>query len=346
MAGNPYTLVFGKEPAQVISRTAQIIEIVDTFREENPSQQVYIITGVRGSGKTVLMTEAAREIASDEDWVVVELNPERDMLESFAAKLSSEDRFARLFQSAKLNLSFFGLGLEVGGTAPITDIEVALEAMIAALAKQGKRVLVTVDEAASTQNMKAFANSFQILIRRNLPLFLLMTGLHENIRTLQDQKSLTFLYRAPKIATTPLNLGAMAANYRENLALDDATALEMARLTKGYPFAFQVLGYLSWRSGSFDNRVRSELRQYLEDYVYEKIWSELSEGDRIIAHAIALSEEGKVSSIRESLGYDTNHFNPYRKRLVDKGIVDGKRHGFVRFTLPLFDEFVRDIYGE
>ena len=59
---NPYTLVFGKEPAQMIYRDIQTAEIIDTFNSDNPSHQVYIITGVRGAGKPVLMTDAAKHL--------------------------------------------------------------------------------------------------------------------------------------------------------------------------------------------------------------------------------------------------------------------------------------------
>ena len=34
---NPYTLVFGKEPHQIISRAAQTVEIIETFREDPSS---------------------------------------------------------------------------------------------------------------------------------------------------------------------------------------------------------------------------------------------------------------------------------------------------------------------
>ena len=72
-----------------------------------------MITGVRGIGKTVFMNEIARRFAKEEDWIVVELNAGRDLLVSLAAKLSSEDAYAKIFQNAKINLSLFGLGLEV-----------------------------------------------------------------------------------------------------------------------------------------------------------------------------------------------------------------------------------------
>ena len=68
-----------------------------------------------------------------------------------------------------------------------------------------------------------------------------MTGLYENINSLQNEKSLTFLYRAAKIELKPLNLRTIAENYHSKLSVDEETALKMARLTKGYSFAFQVL---------------------------------------------------------------------------------------------------------
>ncbi len=44
---NPYMLQFGKEPKKLISRASQIAEIEECFREDDPVQQVYMITRVR-----------------------------------------------------------------------------------------------------------------------------------------------------------------------------------------------------------------------------------------------------------------------------------------------------------
>ena len=59
---NPFSLTFGKEPVNAISRDMQIGEIVDGLTSSNPEFQVCMITGVRGSGKTVMMTEIAGEL--------------------------------------------------------------------------------------------------------------------------------------------------------------------------------------------------------------------------------------------------------------------------------------------
>ena len=56
---NPYTLVFGKEPSQLISRISQERDVIENFTSDDPSWQLYMITGVRGMGKTVFMTDIA-----------------------------------------------------------------------------------------------------------------------------------------------------------------------------------------------------------------------------------------------------------------------------------------------
>ena len=337
---NPYTLTFGKEPTQLIARAAQSQQVIDAFLGEPSTQQVYMVTGIRGSGKTVFMTETARKITSQKEWISVELNPERDLLTSLAAKLSSENELARLFQSAEINLSFFGFGLEVKGAAPITEIETALQKMLLSLKKKGKRLLISVDEVTNTPQMRAFAAAFQIFLRQDLPVYLLMTGLYENVSALQDEKSLTFLYRAPKIHLGPLNIGTIAEDYQAVLGLDEQEGMALAKLTKGYSFAFQVLGYFAWENAD-DARVAQQLaRQYLDEYAYDKVWSELSRKDREILHGIAQVKPGRIGEIRELLGLSTNEFNPYRQRLIRKGIISGEERGYVRLLLPFFDQYV------
>ncbi len=339
---NPYSLVFGKEPVEHISRLAQFATVTGSFKGTTDDQQIYLVTGIRGSGKTVFMTDIQNELKKDPNWIVAEINPEKDILTAIAAKLSSEDILASLFKNAKINLSFWGLGLEVGGVAPITDIEVALSKMLQTLKKHDKKLLITIDEVTTNQYVREFAAAYQILIRQNLPIYLLMTGLFENVRNLQNEKSLTFLYRAPRIDLEALNITSIAANYSKNLKIDRDTAMEMALCTKGYSFAFQVLGYLAWENYGNYTDVLTEYRQYLDEFVYDKIWSELSVKDKAVLKAIALTESGKVEEIREILAMDNNEFNPYRKRLIDRGLISGKERGYVRFILPMFGEYVID----
>lgn len=341
---NPFTLTFGRSPMESVERPVQINEILEAFTADTVNQQMFIITGVRGSGKTVMMTQISNKLRADADWVVIELNPATDLLSSMLSKLNSNQVCTELIKSAKIDLSFFGFGVSIEGTAPITDAETAIIKILEKIKKSGRRLLVTIDEMTNSESMKVFAGAFQIFVRQELPVFLLGTGLYENIEELQNEKSLTFLYRAPKIQLRPLNNGAIINKYKTIFHISQESASQMAELTKGYPFAFQVLGYLTWNHDGDYHAVLDEYEQYLSEFVYDKIWYELSAKDRMVAKAIADEKSGKIKDIRERLGMETNEFNPYRKRLIKKGIVSGEMRGYVYFTLPLFAEYVIENY--
>lgn len=100
---NPFTIYFGKTPKQFIARLSQTNGIIDTFKDDKPSSQVYMITGVRGCGKTVMLTDVANAFRKEHGWIVLELNPERDMLMSLAASLYAIPELHKLFLKAKLD---------------------------------------------------------------------------------------------------------------------------------------------------------------------------------------------------------------------------------------------------
>lgn len=302
-----------------------------------------MVTGVRGSGKTVMMTNIADILSKRDDWIVVELNATRDLLQSLASRLYAVPRLHDCFLKAKLDFSAFGLGVSIENAAPVTDVEDMVAKMLDQLQKLGKRLLITIDEVVYSEQMKVFASAFQIFIRQEYPIFILMAGLYENIYELQNNKSLTFLYRTPKIILEPLNLTAVRQHYKNIFALEEEKAERMAALTRGYPFAFQVLGYLYWehRDTMTLNEILPEYDQYLEEYVYSKIWLEISEKDKEILQVLAVSGEIKVKNLREKLGLASEQFSVYRERLKRKGVIDTRQYGMVSMALPRFEEFIK-----
>ena len=101
-----------------------------------------------------------------------------------------------------------------------------------------------------------------------------------------------------------------------------------------------------WRNPDDEKRYMLEYRLILEEYVYEKIWSELSAKEKSIVGGIARCPEGRISQINACLGLKKNEINQYRRRLIHKGIVNGDEYGHLKFTLPLFDVFVQDRIAE
>ena len=340
---NPYCLTFGKEPYQLISRYVPFNEIIRIFTDEAPSQHIYMITGVRGSGKTVFMNSIAKELREDKDWIIIELNSSGDLLEEMAQKLYYEPGMNKVFKESGISLSFSGIGVEFKKKDIMSaNAEIVVEKMLEKLNKKKKRVLITIDEAVNTKEMRLFASAFQIFVRKDLPLFLLMTGLYENINILQNEKNLTFLYRAPKIYLLPLNMGSMADIYEKTLKMTSEKALMLAKETKGYSFAFQVIGYFCFAYNGDYEKAKREIRQYLDDYVYEKIWAELPEKEKKIVTVIAVDKLNEVAEIKERLELKPNEFSVFRDRLIKKGIVDGRIRGRLEIALPFLDYYIRE----
>ena len=343
MNNNPFTLAFGKKPLQYVSRIVQTDQIMEDYVADPVTNQIYMVTGVRGSGKTVMMTNIAGILSERNDWIVVELNATRDLLQSLASRLYAVPKLHECFLKARLDFSAFGLGVTIENAAPVTDVEDMVAKMLDQIRKQGMRLLITIDEVVYSEQMKVFVSAFQIFMRQDYPIFLLMTGLYENIYELQNDKSLTFLYRAPKIILEPLSLTAVCQHYMDIFRLDKESAGKMAALTRGYPFAFQVLGYLYWehRDTKTVQEILPEYDQYLEEYVYSKIWSEMSEKDKEIMQKLAESGEIKVKDLREQLEMSSEQFSVYRERLKRKGVIDTRKYGKISMALPRFEEFIK-----
>ena len=112
----------------------------------------------------------------------------------------------------EVSVAGFGVGYN-GGVAERDSVS-SIESILEKLEKKNKRVLITIDEAVADENMRIFASQFQIFIRKNYSVFLIMTGLYENIYEIQNDPVLTFLLRAPRIVLGPLGLNQIKNEYQ------------------------------------------------------------------------------------------------------------------------------------
>lgn len=338
---NPFTLTFGKEPPSLIEREPDVSIILNNLKKKNPGWQTCLITGVRGSGKTCLMTEVANRLSNEQEWVIVNLSPEFDMVELWAEELARKPSLQNIFKEASVDLSLFGVTVHVAGEKSSSSAPSRLRDLLDPLMNHGKRILVTVDEVVPNKTMKQLASLIQILIREKYPIYILMTGLFENIEPLKQDRSLTFLHRAWKVDLKSLDLRSIARNYQEIFHLDKQEAVEMAKETSGYAFAYQLLGFLSFESQKKFSEILTEYDDKLAQFVYEKLWDDSSENDRIVLKGIAVSGP-KVEDIRAYVGMESNKFGQYRRRLLQRGIISSRRFGEVEFALPRFPVFIEE----
>ncbi len=334
---NPFTLTFGKKPTEHIIRYENMDEVVTSFISEPARCQTYLIRGVRGSGKTVLMTSIAQKIVQEEEWINVDLNATQNLIDEFAYRLEDACRDFKDILDRGVEISAAGFGVGIGSQAMRDGVSLA-ESLMSKLMKKGKKVLITIDEVENNQEMKRFASQFQIWIRKDFPIYLLMTGLYENIDAIQNNSQLTFLLRSPKITVGPLGVMQETKHYETALQVKQEEALELAKITKGYAFAFQALGMLYWDYSNKEEleQIVERMDSLLDEYVYRKIWSDLSPQDRNIMKYIPDEGTIKTGDLCEKAGITTQVFSKYRERLVERGLIAPAGHGYVEGVLPRF----------
>lgn len=347
---NPFTTTFSKTPEYTYIHTDKTEEILENFIYENPSESVYKITGVRGSGKTVILGKIEEEIRNNQttysNWLVFDINPNRDILGQIAAMLVKEG-FGGNDKNTGINVSATVLG--TGGGFGYSkdnnffDIGVELEAMIQKVQKKGKKILIGIDEVSKSQEMIKFASEYGRWLRAGYPVYFVCTGLYENIQELSNVNNLTFFRRATTIKTEPLNMIRMTEMYKSKLQINIDQAREMARITKGYAYAFQELGVLSFKKKDTEELedIIPKLKTELFAYSYEKIWEELTEMDRFLASLLIDKEEYKREEVLKLMGEKSRSYSMYRDRLIKRGILN-TRQGYISLALPYFAEYIKE----
>ena len=339
MNQNPFNITFGKEPFSIISRNNELSEIYNSFLSDSPNTDAYILTGIRGSGKTVAMTTIVDHFRKMNNWICVELNPISDMLEQLAAKLYDEGNLKSLFTKKEFSFSFSGLGFSISGENPVVNISSFIKREFEFLQKKNMRVLITVDEVLSNEYVKVFVHEFQTLLREKYPVCLIMTGLYQNISLLEKQKSLTFLYRAPKIYLGELNVRAIANSYKDIFEISEKEGIELAKITCGYAFAYQLLGNILFESGKtkLDNSIIDKFDELLQERSYDIIYSELTKREKEILKNATIDSSNEY--IISKTNISKSQLSQYKKVLYLKGIIQDNRNGVI-FRLPRFKEYL------
>lgn len=342
---NPYAISFGRVPNQYINRSVVVDSIVEAVEDDPIREQAFKLTGLRGTGKTVTLTAIEKKLRSNGDFIVVGLKSNSDIMRDLVAELYSQVPFITEYVDAKLNLSAFGIGIEASKKSPVASLGYALKMILKQIDKKKKRVLITIDEVRKTQAIVDFIQEFQLLIREDLPIFIIVAGLYEDIQSVENADGLTFFLRAEKYEMKPLNITTIREDYIKTLGVSREVAEELAYMTKGYPFAYQALGKFMWDSGrkKISQEVLSLLDETLSEKVYEKIWSELAPKDRFFLEFISQKDTIAASELLEITKKKHNEWSEPRKRLHDKGIIDASIRGQVSMRLPRFKEFIEGL---
>ena len=349
---NPFNPSFGRVPKIYLDREQTVHQLEEDIQDVDSPYLTTLVYGMRGSGKTTLLTDVSHDIKKQPDWIVVDLTMGDALIPTLIELVYK--------QADGISVSAAGLKIAYHrDQASVTNSphQPLLESLAETLQQRRLKLLITIDEISSTPALREFAAIYQILLRNEYHIALLMAGLPSKVPELQNDDVLTFLLRSQRIYLEPLSLLTIKNSYRQAFtrgkrAIDEDTLNFITRITSGYAYAFQLLGFLLWRTKAavIDHPT---VDQVLLDYkaelfrnVYLKTYQELSRVDQEFVWAMA--ELGgnavKTAAIGAKMGKPKNYISTYRRRLLGDQLINAPARGELSFTLPFFAEFVQEYH--
>ncbi|MCL2427117.1 MAG: ATP-binding protein [Oscillospiraceae bacterium] len=355
---NPFNPAFGNRPIHFFGRQEITRSIISSVDEQNSPWRTTLITGVRGSGKTALLSDIRMSL-NNRNIVVLYIVPNEAMLDSILAQLyrqlsKSISEAMPEFKDISVNLGI-KVGFEKNKKTPYFTETFSYQIMelMDACMKQQKHVVFLIDEAQKhTEDMRVFISKYQDLVMREYSVSMVMAGLPSVISDVLNDDILTFLRRAKQIELE--NVEFMTVEYefkkvfsRANTELADDTVSKAAAATYGYPYLIQLIGYYLW-----DEMLDIDGTDLLDDVLFKSkaelfrnvhrlIFADLSAMDRSFLFAMSEDEgSSSVSIIGERLQKKKNFISIYRERLISAGVIKSGGHGLLCFNYPYTREFL------
>ncbi|GAA4193433.1 ATP-binding protein [Microbacterium oryzae] len=362
MATNPFTPTFGVTPPLLVGRQDEIDDFRAGLQEGvGAPERITLVTGLRGTGKTVMLN-AYEDVAKSEGWLVLSETAGKDVVDRLANTeipnlLRTIEPNQTRSRITSLTMSGFGAQRTVTElNEPAANLRHRMNQLLDAIDPE-VGVLISLDEIHRNEDLEILGSTIQHLRREDRNVAFVGAGLPSSMRDLlASDQSAMFLRRADR-----RHLGGIEADdVRTALQVPivDAgrtitpEALDVAvEGTQGYPFMVQLVGLETWRAARDSEQIGVEHAQRGVDrahrkmgqLVHEPALADLSATDRSFLAAMAQDPQGpsRMGDIAQRLGVDANYASQYRIRLIDAEIIGPVGHGAVDFTMPYLREHLQ-----
>lgn len=373
MPANPFKPTAGKMPPILIGRD----DIVADFSEgldngAGAPGRLMLITGQRGYGKTVLLTELGR-VAAARGWMVVSETASAGVCGRIIDALrQGGPQVSRVEVSPSVDVAGVG-GLSLGS--------VSLERRESALTlrraigrrlermKPGKGILFTIDEAqaASRADLVDMATAVQHVIRDqdmlDVPdamkhgIAFVFAALPFVVDDLLNDEVLTFLRRCLRrnlgdVLLPDVRNAYVATVTSSGKTIDDKVAMAAAEGSGGYPYMVQLVGYYMWQSAQRRHsdaiemgdveRASADAVRVFQDAVCAPALRGLTEAQRSFVAAMARDwpHPSMVADIAARTGKSSSWASKYRASLIGAQVIEPAGRGRVAYSIPYFGEYM------
>lgn len=355
---NPFKPTAGAEPPTLIGRD----DILEDFREGLESgvgapARLMRITGPRGSGKTVLLTELGN-IARNAGWAVVDETAHAGLVDSLKSAVQNRRSTKDISVSASVALA--DASITLSNDPAQLSLRSALNTATAKLTKKGKGLLITLDEAqdASAEDIREIAVAVQHLIREKRNIAFVFAGVTTGVMSLLDDDGVTFLRRAKAEELAPIPTDEVASALQATIEQGGMTiepdALEhAASTTEGYAYLIQLVGFNIWRAATRRagktatvtlTDAKTGTDKAIREFESTVLMSAVNGLPKTaMEYLLAMAEDELASSTGElatRLGMPANALSGTRQLLISRQVIEPSARGYVMFSIPFLREFL------
>jgi tRNA uridine 5-carbamoylmethylation protein Kti12 len=360
---NPFNPSFGQRPEVFLGRDELIREFTGSLHEKYSPWRNVILTGIRGSGKTAIVSDIREMYEDSKEVITVSVTSMDGMLDEILSIIYDKSPG----KNTKALKSITGIGIlgnEISFDSSVPDPDFTanfryqLTGLLDELKKKKIKVIFLIDEVQNvTDELRKFVTTYQHIFSEKYDVALLMTGLPDVIDDVLNDNVLTFLRRTNQVKLENIETSLVSFYYKKiftegNKKISNETAGEAANLTVGFAYLVQLLGYNLWKysdseiSDAVFELAVTESKATLFQNVHRLIYRDLSAKDRLYLQAmIPDAGDSAAKDIRERMCVDTNTASTYRSRLIAAGLIRDTGRGIVRYALPFMRDFLDEMNG-
>lgn len=355
---NPFKPTAGAEPPVLVGRGRVVEDFRDGIEEGvGAPGRLMRITGPRGSGKTVLLTELG-DIAKGYGWSVIDVAAAPGLIERVKRALPASLAQAEMGFEANLGIVTAHVGVSNETREP--DLREALTNATAQLTNKERGLLITVDEVqdGSEAELRELATTVQHLIRERQNIAFAFAGITTGVMNLINGKALTFLRRAKAEELASIPTGDVADSFADTFAQAGLSATKaqldkMAEATQGYAYLIQLVGYGVFAEGRRHADASQALTNIDVNRGIERAYADFSDAvllpaldelpKRSIEYLIAMTKDDEKSgtgTIAARMNLDPAQLTATRRQLIERQLIEAPSRGLVRFSIPLLREYL------
>lgn len=341
-----------------------------------------IYTGLRGVGKTVLLMELdvlaseagwattdVQEVGSQADFRVSFARMAVRLLTNMSSRHRARERIQRALSVVKaFSLAVPGaveLRIDVDaatGIADTGDPEHDLTDLLGELGEVAQvnnmGALFLIDEMQNLDgpSLAAICIAFQAISRRSLPVSLVGAGLPDlRVRLLSAKPyaDRLFSYRElGRLSAVDARSALVGPSAVFGVDFEPRVVEQVIAEAAGYPYFLQEYGLELWNYADESpindddlRAIRGVVKDSLATSFFGTRFELATDTEQQVLSAMASLGAGpyKIGEVATAFGAsDQRAISSYRESLIEKDLIWSPRRGLVEFTVPLFDDYLRE----